>query len=112
MPTSSMNGTTAAIHAWRSSSLVMPLKPYSSWMPWRLRSSGRPNHSSVRMNIQSAAAWMRAFSTGSAHSFLTHVRPWRRWKVSSLSTLASARFQGPNVLDRCTSESRTKPAWS
>ena len=59
MPTSSMKGTTSAIHAWRSSSLVMPLKPYSSWMPWRLRSSGRPNHSSVRMNIQSAAAWMR-----------------------------------------------------
>ena len=107
-----MNGTTSAIHAWRSSSLVMPLKPYSSWMPWRLRSSGSPNHSSVRMNIQSAAAWMRRFSSGSAHSFLTHVRPWRRWNVSSLSTLASARFHGPNVLERCTSESRTKPAWS
>ena len=78
MPTSSMNGTTAAIHAWRSSSLLLPLKPYSSWMPCVLRASGSPNHSSVRMNIQSAAAWMRAFSSGSAQSFLTHVRPWRR----------------------------------
>ena len=27
------------------------------------------------------------------------MRPWRRWNVSSLSTFASARFQGPNVLD-------------
>ena len=99
MPTSSMNGTTAAIHVCRSSSLVMSLKPYSSWMPCRLRASGRPNHSSVRMNIQSAAACTRRFSSRSAQSFLTHVRPWRRWKVSSLSTLASARFQGPNVLD-------------
>ena len=51
------------------------------------------------MNIQSAAAWIVRFSSGSAHSFLTHVRPWRRWKVSSLSTLASARFHGPKVLD-------------
>ena len=64
------------------------------------------------MNIQSAAACTCAFSSGSAHSFLTHVRPWRRWKVSSLSTFASARFHGPNVLDWCTSESSTKPAWS
>src|SRR5918911_1068483 len=73
MRTSSMNGTTAPIQSWRSSSLLLPLKPYSSWMPWRLRSSGSPNHSSVRMNIQSAAACTRRFSAGSAHSFLTQV---------------------------------------
>ena len=64
------------------------------------------------MNIQSSDACSRALSAGSAQSFLTHVRPWRRWNVSSLSTLASARFHGPNVLDRWTSESSTNPAWS
>ena len=47
------------------------------------------------MNIQSSEACSLRFSAGSAASFLTHVRPWRRWKVSSLSTLASARFHGP-----------------
>ena len=29
--------------------------------------------------------------------------PCRRWKVSSLSTLTRARFQGPNVVERKTS---------
>ena len=64
------------------------------------------------MNIQSSDACSARLSSGSAHSFRTQVRPWRRWKVSSLSTFASARFQGPKVLERCTSDSSTKPAWS
>ena len=64
------------------------------------------------MNIQSSEACSFCFSSGSAASFLTHVRPWRRWNVSSLSTLASARFQGPKVECWCTSESSTNPAWS
>ena len=59
------------------------------------------------MNIQSTAACTSAFSSGSLTSFFSHVRPWRRWNVSSLSTLASARFHGPKVLDSWTSESRT-----
>src|SRR6201991_266863 len=112
IPTSSMNGTTWPIQSWRSSSLDLPLKTYSSWMPCFLRAAGSPNPSSVRMNIQSSEAWSLRFSSGSAASFFTQVRPWRRWKVSSLSTLASARFHGPKVEDVCTSESSTKPAWS
>ena len=87
------------------------MKPYSSWMPCFLRASGSPNHSSVRMNIQSSEACSR-FLSGSAASFFTHVRPWRRWKVSSLSTLASARFHGPKVECWWTSLSSTNPAWS
>ena len=64
------------------------------------------------MNIQSTAAWTSALPAGSLTSFRSQVRPWRRWNVSSLSTLASARFHGPNVLDWNTSESSTNPAWS
>ena len=43
-------------------------------------------------------------------SFFSQVRPWRRWNVSSLSTLAKARFQGPNVLDwKRRRAARTRP---
>src|SRR5580704_7044613 len=64
------------------------------------------------MNIQSIAACTAAFPSGSFDSLRSHVRPCRRWNVSSLSTLASARFHGPNVLDWYTSDRSTNPAWS
>ena len=54
-PIDSQNGTAVDIQSCRRVSLLLPFQPEPSCSLCRFRSSGRPNHSSVMMNIQSTA---------------------------------------------------------